>query len=114
MPIGAIASFATGTYTRTRTAVGTTTDGDYTPGATSTTSIIACVQPVEGADLHALPEGRHADNSRVVYTISDLRASPIPDKVTIEGDLYEVFKVERWDAFGATHYKAMVSRLVVP
>lgn len=112
--LGAIASFSTGSFTRTRYAAGATTDGVYTPGAASTASIVACVQPVRGAELKALPEGRHADHTRVVYSESELRAAPVPDRLTIEGDAYEVWKTERWDAFGGTHYKAMVSRLVVP
>lgn len=112
--LGAIASFSTGTYTRTRYAAGTTTDGVYTPGSASTTSIVASVQPVRGAELKALPEGRHADHSRVVYTETELRVSPVPDRVTINGDAFEVFKAEPWGAFGETYYRAMVSRLVVP
>lgn len=112
--LGAIASFSTGTYTRTRYAAGTTTDGVYTAGAGSYTSIVASVQPVRGAELKALPEGRHADHTRVVYSESELLAAPVPDRVTIEGAAYEVWKAERWDAFGEMYYKAMVSRLVVP
>jgi hypothetical protein len=112
--LGSIASLATGSYTRTRYAAGTTTDGVYTPGSTSTASIVASVQPVRGEELHALPEGRHADQSRVVYSESELRAAPIPDRVTIDGAEFEVFKAERWDAFGETYYRALASRLVVP
>lgn len=112
--LGALSSLSTGTYTRTRYAAGTTTAGVYAAGAATTADIVAAVQPVRGAELHALPEGRHADNSRVVYSETELRASPVPDRVTIEGDAYEVFKSERWDAFGETYYRALVSRLVVP
>lgn len=112
--LGAIASMSTGTYTRTRYAAGSTTDGVYSPGSASTASIVASVQPVRGAELKALPEGRHADHSRVVYSESELRAAPVPDRVTIESADFEVFKAERWDAFGETYYRALVSRLVVP
>lgn len=112
--IDAITSLSTGTYTRTRYAAGSTTNGVYTAGAGSTSSIVAAVQPVRGAELRVLPEGRHADDSRVVYSETELRVSPVPDRVTIEGSAFEVFKSERWDAFGQTYYRALVSRLVVP
>lgn len=112
--LDSIASLSTGSYTRTRYAAGSTADGVYTPGAPSTASIVAVVQPVSGAELKALPEGRHADDSRVVYSESELRVLPLPDSVTIEGAEFEVFKAKRWDAFGDTYYRAVVSRLVVP
>lgn len=112
--LGAIASLSTGSYTRTRYAAGTTVDGLYTAGAASTATIDASVQPVRGAELQSLPEGRHADDSRVVYTESELRVSPVPDRVTIGGEAFEVFKVEPWTAHGVTYYRALVSRLVVP
>lgn len=112
--LGSIASLSTGSYTRTRYAAGATVDGVYVPGAASTEAIVAAVQPVSGDVLKALPEGRHADQSRVVYSESELRAAPVPDRVTIDGAEFEVFKAERWDAFGETYYRAVVSRLVVP
>lgn len=114
MLTGVIARFATGTYTRTRTAAGATVDGRYTEGATATASVVGSLQPPTGQDLKSLPEGRHADGTLVFYTTSALLVTPIPDRLTIDGEQWEVFRVERWQAFGDTHYRAWLSRLPVP
>lgn len=96
-----------GTCVRTRYAEGTTVNGVFTRGAASTASIVACVQPVSGADLQALPEGRRIDEIKVVLTPSELRPR---DRLAIGSDVYEVDKAETWQAFGETHYKAICSR----
>lgn len=108
-----IARFKTGTYTVTRTAVGTRTNGRYTPGATSTFDITASVQPVTGRDLQSLPEGQRAEETRIVYTTTELRtrtATVDPDSISIDSETWAVVKVERWQAFGNTHYRAFVAR----
>ncbi len=115
---GAITALSNGNITRTRTAQGTTTNGVYTAGSASTASIVASVQPIGrqgmGGGLEVLPEGRHFNDVRAVYSISDLRAAPIPDRVTIDGEEWEVYSVEKWVALGETFYKALVSRMPVP
>jgi hypothetical protein len=115
-PIGAIASLSTGTYTVTRRAVGAYSDGRWTPGGTSSFSIIASIQPVSGRLLLALPENERTEEQRVVYTITELRTrigAADPDVVTIDGDAWEVSRVDRWQAFGAVHYRAFVARQAV-
>lgn len=110
---GAIASFSTGTYTVTRTAAGSSTLGRYTAGATSTFDIVASVQPVTGRDLLAMPEGLRADETRIVYTTTELRAltaASDADVVAIDGEVWGVVQVERWQAFGGTHYRALAAR----
>lgn len=110
---GVISRFKTGTYTVTRTAAGTRTLGRYTPGAPSTFSIVASIQPVTGRDLQTLPEGQRAEETRVVYTTTELRtrtATVEPDTLSIDSETWAVTKVERWQAFGGTHYRAMVAR----
>lgn len=109
--VAAIDSFSTGTYTRTRYAADTITNGVASRGAPSTASIVASVQPVTGADLQALPEGRRADEVKVAFSLSELR---VKDRLTIGGEPYEVDKVETWQAFGETHYRALVSRRAKP
>lgn len=112
-----ITSLASGTYTVTRTAQGTRSNGRYTPGSTSTFSIVASVQPMRGRDLRVLAEGQHAEDTRVIYTSTELRVmSPTndPDRVSIDGESYELFRCERWDAFGETYYKGFASRVVQP
>lgn len=113
--LGNIASFATGTYTLVRTAVGSHVRGRYASGAsTLAQTITACIQPLSGRDLKVLAEGQRADETRVIYTETELRTrhpSDNPDRVVIDGEAWEVFRVERWEGFGTTHYRALVSRL---
>lgn len=111
---GAIGSFATGTYTLVRSSVGTYTRGRYGAGASVSSTITACVQPITGRDLQALPEGQRADETRVIYTTTELRTrhpSSDPDRVIIDSEAWEVFRVQRWEAFGTTHFRAFASRL---
>jgi hypothetical protein len=115
--VGVIASFATGQYTVTRTEAGTYTAGRYTPGPTSTFMIDASIQPASGRDLQVLAEGEHATEVRVVYTTTELRTrAPAhdPDRITIDGEQWEVSKFERWEAFGNTHWRGMAARRPVP
>lgn len=112
-----IDSFATGTYVLTRTTQGTYAAGRYTGGSTSTISIVASIQPLSGRDLQAMPEAQHGTETRVVYTKTPLQTeSPAgpPDRVTIDGELWEVTQAFRWEAFGGAYYKAFISRLVSP
>jgi hypothetical protein len=122
MPLSdVITSFYTGTYKVTRTGGGSFTNGVYALGTTSTFDITASIQPVTGRDLQVLPEGQHANETKVVYTTTELKTrdpSNAGDKITINGEAWEVFRVERWEAFGLNlsgdHYRAFVSRLVTP
>lgn len=108
---GAIGSFATGTYARTRYAAGSVTDGVKARGTGAAVTITAHVQPISGADLQALPEGRRTDEVKAVFTSDELHTR---DRLTIEGDVYEVDKVETWPAFGVTYYRAIASRRSKP
>lgn len=114
---GAITALASGSYQLSRRATGSTVNGIYTPGAAAISTITASVQPVGigrrgGALAKSLPEGRSAEDVRTVYTLTELRAAPIPDLLTIEGVLYEVFHVARWDGLGQTYYQALAGRVV--
>lgn len=115
--VGAIASFATGEYTRIRRAAGSTdATGDYVPGAESYATITANVQPPTageaGATLRALPEGYRVDDLRVAYTTSELRAGADGDEVVLDGFRFAVHRVERWDAFGDSHYRALLASVI--
>ncbi len=114
---GAITALASGTYQLDRRAAGTTVDGIYTPGAAATSTITASVQPVGvgrrgGAFAKSLPEGRSAEDVRTVYTLTELRCAPLPDLLTINGEQFEIFQVERWDGLGQTYYQALAGRVV--
>lgn len=105
-----------GPFYRVRTALGTTVNGRYVPGASTTVALSSntSVQPQSGEQLKVAPEGRRSDELRAVYTTTELRLRPVPDHVTIGGEQYEVYSVESWSAFGETHYEALVSKLVQP
>ena len=112
MSLGAVL-FPTGTYTVTRTEAGSRTDGHYTPGAPSTLQIVADVQAVTGRLLRDLPEGRRAEDTMVVYTLTELIAlDPATDSdvISIDGDDWRVFKVQRFRVF-ANRYRAWVERI---
>lgn len=105
--------FPTGTYTVTRTVRGTTTNGRYTPGATSTLSIVADVQHVSGNALRDLPEGMRSEETRIVYTTTALIAQTLandPDVIAIDGDNWRVNRVDRFRVF-ANRYRALVERI---
>ncbi len=97
---------------RTKGALGS--NGVYSAGTQTTVAITASIQPVSGDELKSLPEGQHLQSVRVVYTTTELKASSSthdPDRFTLDGDTYEVFKLEKHSAWGGTHYRAYIARM---
>lgn len=97
-----ISDLSTGSYTVTRRAAAVDDGhGRMKPGAQSSFPIqAACVQP-RGRELLRLPEGRRADEARMVYTLTELlvggqAASHEADLILIDGATYEVSSVDRW------------------
>lgn len=114
MRIPAIANAANGTLTVTRRAAATTDgNGRVVAGATTTFTLTGSMQPLSGRELRALPESRQADETRVLYTTTELRTGANADRLSDGTDTWEVYQVERWDAFGSVHYRAYVSRVGV-
>lgn len=116
---GAIASLEQGSpFTVTRTVEGSFDDaGVYTPGGTSTFTIVASIQPVTGRDLSDLIQGQQGLETRVIYTLTELRtrrAGNDPDSIEIDDEPWTVIRVERFDAFGETHYRAYAQRTESP
>jgi hypothetical protein len=102
-----ISSFSNGTFTVTRTARGSITRGRIAAGTTSSVTITAVWHPAGdprggGGDvLRRLPEGRNTDNTRVLYTTTQLYIGGPgedyeADKVSISGVSWEVESVEAW------------------
>lgn len=122
-----IDALATGTYTVTRTARGTYTDGVYSgPGATTTLTISAVqesatgLQRVTGGDeMRADEQGRRTNDVRVIYTRTQLFAESDlyePDIITINGKQYRVWRCEPWDlayyeGSNEVHYQALATRV---
>lgn len=110
---GVIAAFATGTYTVTRTDVATVVDGRRVDGAQTTFDVVACVQPIDGRTLESLPEADRTSEMRLVFTEEELFARKPgfePDSFEIDGEDWTVIRVERWQHWGDTHYRSVVSR----
>ena len=106
-----IASFQTGTYTVTRRASDTYTAGIRTVGASSTFTIDASLQPVTGRDLRALPEGRRAEDFRVLWTKSaELRLEPNPDTIAIGSETFEIYRVFGYSILEPTFYRVLIAR----
>lgn len=113
----------------TRTAAGTRSHGRYTPGAQTTFSITAGVEPSNGRELQDLPEGRRGDEILTLYTDVDLvaeRPGVDPDVVRYlgadaeaialmgAGEPWTVIKVKTWTGFGSAHREAQIARAPSP
>lgn len=99
-----IASFASDTLTRTRAVSGSTVDGFYVAGSTTSTAITAVViRGVENQNL--LPLGERTSESITIYTSADLQTTSAPggtvaDRLVYQGETYEVAGVRRWTSHG--------------
>lgn len=98
---GLISSFATGTYTVTRTARGTTSNGKIGAGTASTFTVTASAWPASGPDLLRLPEARRTSFSMNVMTTTELLvggqgSAYEADKISINGDDWEISAVDPW------------------
>lgn len=111
---GVIASFKTGTYTVTRaSATDTYVAGRLAKGASTTLPVDACVQPTEGRDLQKLSEGERTRESKTVFSAVELKgraAGTRADVITINGDAYEIVKVQRWAELG-NYWKAIALKV---
>ena len=110
-----IATFQTGTYIVTRTGTDSHTLGVRTVGAPSTFSIDASLQPVTGANLKLVPQGRRSEDFRMLWTkTAALILTPNPDTIAIGSDTYEVFKTFGFSILEPTFYRAMIAKQGVP
>jgi len=109
-----IASFVTGTYTVTRrspSAYGT--DGRLDAPTTSTFTVDACVQPVTGRELERMSEGLQTAEILTIWSPVELKtqaSTQDPDRISIDGDTWEVQKVERWNTLG-TYWRAYLGKV---
>lgn len=109
-----ISSFSTGTYTVTRRQADGFTRGIANPTIDSTFTINASVQPATGKDLLRLPEGRRTNETRVLFTTTQLYTGDQgqdyeADWVTIDGESWECQHVEDWvQAGGGVAYRCIV------
>ncbi len=104
--------------TRVRYAAGAWgSNGRWTPGASTSTTIEASVQPASGKVLATLPEGERSRDPRTIYTFEELRGASQfdgtdADRLTIDGASYEVRELTHWrTAAPIAHYEALALRL---
>jgi hypothetical protein len=76
-------------------------------------TIEASVQPLRGNEVDRLPEGLRTRELKKLYTSTELNGSAPgeePDRVTIDGEVWEVATVERWAELG-NYWKVMIAKL---
>ncbi len=100
-----------------RGAVGSIVNGEYVPGALTTTAIVISIQPLTDEEMLSLPEGRRTMRHVKAYTATRLQAvdqvnGTPADLVAFDGFDFEVQKVEDW--FIGTHlahYKVIMAKV---
>ena len=117
---GLLASFMTGSYTVKRTAAGSFAHGKAVVGTVTLFSINATVHPASGQDLLCLEEGRRSNETRVVFTPTQLSVNKVgdayqADKVVIDGEDWECQHRETWvDPSTRTVYYRHIVQAVAP
>jgi|GEM_PF-1502603 len=98
-------------------AFGTYVNGVWTPGARSSATIQASVQPVDiPKDMQALPVGRHESDFVKMYTDTRLKIAADgegiqPDIVVQEGYGYEIVSLSPNQSDVINHYKYVASKV---
>lgn len=111
--VGLVESFATGTYEVSRRAAATFLRGVAVPASPQTFAIRASVQPAGGKDLLRLPEGRRTNETRVIFTTTQLYTGDQgsayeADVVTVDGEGWEIQHCEDWvQAGGGVAYRCV-------
>lgn len=104
----------TGTYTVTRTAASTLSQGRKVAGSTSTFPTDAIVQPLDPRTMLPLPEGVRAEDVRLIHTADLIRTQDQngeADAFTIGGEQFYAWKVSGpWTLRGETHYEVHAAR----
>ena len=99
----------------TRFDAGSYTKGRYTAGSSSQFDIAAVVQPLRGEALEEVPENRRTSENIVIWsqTVLYTAAAPNgrqPDRVTYEGETYEVHTQRDWGTLGG-FYRAIANKV---
>ncbi len=100
-----VASFYTDTFVVTRTTSAATfgSDGRLAAATTTTVRVQGVEVPITGRELQRLQEGYRGAEVKVLFTVAPLYtidARQAADTVVIEGDTYQVEKVEDWSRLG--------------
>lgn len=89
-------------------------NGRPTAATRSPIAFRASIQPLSTNEVLSLPEGKREREAYRLYTDFQLRAADeangtAPDHVTIDGKLFEVIAVHRWQNNLINHWKCIVS-----
>ena len=99
----------------TRYTDGGYTKGRYTAGSSSTFDMAAVVQPLRGRAIEEVPENRRTSEniviwSQVVLNVAEAPGGPQADRVTYEGESYEVHTQRKWSTLGG-FYRAIANKI---
>lgn len=114
MARGLISNFAED-VTLTRTAPGSFVAGVYVAGATTASTIIASVQPMNAQEMQNYPELQRSSEVLKIYTSEALQVASeatgaVADRITMRGKTYQVQRVEPWE-YAFSFSKAIVVRV---
>ena len=101
--------------TITRQAAGAYVAGVWVPGAESTVTIRASVQPATAEDMQRLPEGRRQTGAVKLYTSAALKTeigNQKADRVTLPTGTYEVAQADQWQNGVLPHNVYLCARVV--
>jgi hypothetical protein len=99
MDVSSIISSVASTYTVTRRAAASYSNGRAVAPSPSTFTIRAVVLEMSGRDLQRLPEGLRAEGLKSIWTTTELKTQGggfEPDTLVIKGDTYQVERVFDW------------------
>jgi len=126
---GVVISMASSAVVRTRHAAGSypqasndANRGKFVPGAASTTTINASMQPLTSRDRQLLPDGVRETARCWMYTTADVRGdSPATtnsitqaDTITYGGEIFQVYQDRNWQTDGLYHRSALYSATMEP
>lgn len=118
--LDSIYGFQTGTYAVTRRVRGAFVSGNYAPGAATTLTIKAVIQPAReiarvtaGRDMHEREQNQSVDHVMMVHSDTELHTRTTtldPDQISYEGDNWIVIRVEHWVFSGTEFWMAIITR----
>jgi len=106
-----VADLAETAVTRRRYATGSASNGIYTAGAATDTTVQACLQVPDARTMQLLAEGVRSRAKWLMHTTADVRTGSdgqgvLPDKIIIDGTAFEPLDVRAYSAHGG--YRRLV------
>jgi len=93
-------------YTATRAAAGSWSDGEYTPGASSSFAIKGSMQPMNSDEISLLPEGAREQAAWILLCDMKQTELALADHVARDGRDYLVLHVYDWSDHGVLPYRS--------